>query len=102
MTNHDELQKMFLTHNPSVDKHRIAVTVKSEAPGDRFTIRFKDKFLPCERGNEHQERRFRQMKICDQSVDNFKTIAGVDKYISISAAGGYLPELLRRILKCPR
>lgn len=51
---------------------------------------------PCQGGNKHQKRGFRQMKIRDQAIQNFKAITRVDKNFRPAAAWPDMTIVIRR------
>src|SRR5262245_40891195 len=48
------------------DEHRVAVRVEPVALGDGVAIGAEEQLAPAERGGEQQQRRAREMKVCDE------------------------------------
>jgi hypothetical protein len=65
-------------------EHRIAVTEESITLLNGMPIGIQDTIGTRKRGNEHQQRGLRQMKIGQHGVDRTKFVAWQDKKIGLS------------------
>ena len=52
-----------------------------------------------EGGNQHYQRAFGKVEICDKAVEHLELIAGVDEYVGEAVAGSDLSVLRRHALK---
>ena len=62
-----------------INKHAVAVAVKSVFVLYCRPVSVKYKIFPRKRTHEHKKGRFRKMKICYKFIDNFKFIRGINK-----------------------
>src|SRR2546423_1440649 len=53
----------------SQDQHAVAIAVKTVALADRFFVSAQDELPPGERAHQHEQRRARQVKICQEHID---------------------------------
>src|SRR4051812_43174547 len=70
------------------DEHAVAVAVEKVLLRDRFRIRAANPLDACERGDEHDQRRFRQMEVGQQLVDRAELAAGSDEDRRLASSGG--------------
>ena len=56
----------YLRRGSLPDQHAVSIAEKAVALLDRFPVRFENKLATGKRGNQHQERRFRKMKVGQQ------------------------------------
>ena len=67
-----------------LDEHGIAEGEETIAPFHRLAVRPKSKRTSRESADEHDERRFRKMKICHHGIDNLEMIARIDEDARLS------------------
>src|SRR5262245_59346138 len=72
----------------AVDQHRIAVAEEAIARADRMPVGGADLLHPCERRDEHEQRRLGEMEVRDEAIDDAKAIARRDEEIGLAAPGG--------------
>src|SRR6476646_1770371 len=78
------------SHCPLEDQHRVPITVEPIPLLHRFTVRPKHPLAAGECGDEHQQRRARQMKVRDHRVDELKSVTRVDEQRRLAAAGKHV------------
>src|SRR5690348_2968645 len=67
-----------LTATALDDRHRIAVRVEPVAGVDRFAVRAHRQIVARKCGDEHDERRAREMEVRDQAIHRAKRIWRTD------------------------
>jgi len=73
------------------DEHGIAITVKSVFFVNGLLISLHQKVFPGKGGHQHDQRRFGEMKIGDQTVDHPKVVRGMDEQRSPLFSGSDAP-----------
>ena len=76
----------MLFYAKSRDKHRITEGEEAVAFLHGNVVGVQDLFTVCECGDEHDERAFRQVEVCDQAVQRFKTITRINKNLRPATA----------------
>src|SRR5690349_9122275 len=69
------------------DRHGVAIRVEAVARSHRFAIRTHHEIVSRERGDQHDERGARQMKVGDEAIDRSKRVRGSNEYARVSRAG---------------
>jgi hypothetical protein len=72
---------------PLADQHAIPITVKTVVAGDRVAVGLQDILAPSERGNQSQERGFRQVEVCEQLVHHAEVVAGEEEDFRLGTTG---------------
>ena len=70
----------------SNDQHAISVAEKSVFLANRLPIRLEDQVFARESTNEHEQRRFRQVKIREEGIDGLKLVRRENENIGFSGA----------------
>lgn len=73
---------------PLADQHAIPITIKTVTLGDRVAVGLKDVLAPGKRGNQRQERGFRQVEVCEQLVHDAEIVAGKKEDFGFGTSGG--------------
>src|SRR5437868_3777155 len=76
-----------MTSNSMVEQHRIAVAEEAIALGDRVAVRREHAIGAGERAHQHEQRRFREVEVGDEVVDDAKLVARIDEQIRRALAG---------------
>ena len=61
------------------EQHRVAVAVEAVAAGDGVVVGGEDALLAGEGGDEHDQRRARQVEVGEHDVDGAEGVAGADE-----------------------
>src|SRR5574343_1206090 len=69
-------------------KRLVAIAEAAVALGDRVGVGGTDVVVAGESRNQHEQRRFRQVEVGDQAVDNLEAVAGGDENVGLGCAGG--------------
>ncbi len=63
----------------SKNQHRVAIAVEVISALDGFAIRGEDSLSACESRDKHEKRRLRQVKVCDEPLDDAKAMTGMNE-----------------------
>ena len=74
----------MLFYIKSRDEHRIAEGEEAVAFLHGDVVGVQDLFTVCECGDEHDERAFRQVEVCDERIHGLEFVAGIDEKISFA------------------
>src|SRR6266542_7070305 len=74
----------------SFEQHRIAIAKKAVPPGDCVSIRSANRLYARKCRNEHQQCRFRQMKIGEQAIDDTEAESGRDEQARLAGERPYM------------
>jgi hypothetical protein len=69
------------------DEHAISIGIEPVASLYRMAVCVHYQFFSAERAHQHQQRRLRQMEVCQQRVHDAKAIAGIDEYVCLALSG---------------
>ena len=78
----------MLFYTKSRDEHRIAEGEEAVAFLHGDVVGVQDLFTVCECGDEHDERAFRQVEVCDERIHGLEFVAGIDE--NIRPCGGFM------------
>src|SRR5579883_1210377 len=71
----------------SLDKRAVTIRVEAISLFYRVPVSGEHVFLAPESGNQHQQRRFGQMKVGQQGIDHFEVESRIDKKPRFARAG---------------
>ena len=71
----------MLFYTKSRDEHRISEGEEAVAFLHGNVVGIQDLFAVCKCGDEHDERAFRQMEVCNERIHSFEFVAGIDENI---------------------
>src|SRR5688572_32622955 len=80
----------------SADRHRVPIREEAILPLDGFAVRAHDEIVSGERGDQHDQRRTREMEIRDQVVDDPKAVAWPDEEPCVSVPRAEATGIVRR------
>ena len=91
----------MLFYIKSRDEHRISEGEEAVAFLHGNVVGIQDLFAVCKCGDEHDERAFRQMEVCNERIHSFEFVAGIDE--NIRPGGGLMeePVLIRKRFQRP-